>query len=267
MAAPQTRPLPLVSFPALKRPSPRARQRRNLHQALKGVPVGIILTSVGGTRVEQWSSPAALAACPAASAPSPVHHELVPPHENFFAYAPRPRTAAAAATIGSPWAAPPPPVVSPGAVDPASLSPQPGWTGGDSLLWNAMVAPLLKTSIKGAIWYQGARRIDPALISVLRRATLKHSRAHVPTRGSPRRGEQCWEGRGLRVQLPCHDTGLAQTLGGGVQVGRPVPISLCAAFAVRQRCGAPVWHEATGLPACAEPRSCPSAPQTGTPAA
>lgn len=73
---------------------------RNLQSQLN-VPIGLIETSWGGTPVEAWSSPDALAACTQTQGKRAVN----------------------------------------------SHTP--------SALWNAMIEPFLKTTIKGAIWYQG----------------------------------------------------------------------------------------------------------------
>eukprot|EP00937_MAST-01D_sp_MAST-1D-sp2_P000996 g996.t1 len=61
-------------------------------------PIGLVESNVGGTPVEHWSSPAALARC---------------------------------------------------------RNPAGGRYHPDSVLWNGMIVPLLNTTIKGAVWYQG----------------------------------------------------------------------------------------------------------------
>ncbi|XP_060573099.1 sialate O-acetylesterase-like [Ruditapes philippinarum] len=66
-------------------------------------PIGLIQTAWGGTPVEAWSSPDAIASCTSKT-------KRATPHEN-------------------------------------------------SVLWNAMVNPLLKMTIYGAIWYQGEANI------------------------------------------------------------------------------------------------------------
>ena len=71
-------------------------------------------TSYGGTPIEAWSSPAALAKCPQESTAS--DQETSAHNEGF-------------------------------------LTSAPTYTS-DSVLWNAMIVPFLKTTIKGAVWYE-----------------------------------------------------------------------------------------------------------------
>ncbi|XP_078740343.1 sialate O-acetylesterase-like [Lampetra fluviatilis] len=75
---------------------------RNLHRTL-GVPVGLVQSCWGGTPIESWSSPRALARC--------------------------------------------------------GLNSQPQSSGQQepTVLWNAMIHPLLNMTLKGVIWYQGER--------------------------------------------------------------------------------------------------------------
>ncbi len=86
---------------------------RDLFETLN-YPIGLMATAYGGTPIEAWSSPAALAKCPQESTAS--DHETSAPEERFVTAAP---------TYTS-----------------------------DSVLWNAMIVPFLKTTIKGAIWYE-----------------------------------------------------------------------------------------------------------------
>nr|XP_032834820.1 sialate O-acetylesterase-like isoform X1 [Petromyzon marinus] len=78
---------------------------RNLHRTL-GVPVGLVQSCWGGTAIESWSSPRALARC----------KQNGQPQSNFH------------------------------------LEP--------TVLWNAMINPLLKMSLKGVIWYQGEKNAE-----------------------------------------------------------------------------------------------------------
>uniref|UniRef100_S4RCY6 Sialic acid acetylesterase n=1 Tax=Petromyzon marinus TaxID=7757 RepID=S4RCY6_PETMA len=74
---------------------------RNLHLTL-GVPVGLVQSCWGGTRIESWSSPRALAHCGLNAQPQSNSAQQEP-----------------------------------------------------TVLWNAMINPLLNMSLKGVIWYQG----------------------------------------------------------------------------------------------------------------
>ena len=78
-------------------------------QKARGIPLGLIAASVGGTPAEAWSSPAAMQQC----------------------------------------ANPPP--MPPGPVLPPQAS---------TVLWESMVVPLLRTTIKGVIWWQGEANAD-----------------------------------------------------------------------------------------------------------
>lgn len=94
---------------------------KNIHKAL-GVPIGLIGTNWGGTPVEAWSSPVALAACD-----NPVHAPVIQP-ASYREY------------VKS---------------QPADVRHKLEGPGDNSVLWNAMIHPLLGMTIYGAIWYQG----------------------------------------------------------------------------------------------------------------
>lgn len=78
-----------------------------------GRPQGLLASSWGGTPIEAWSSPVALATCPKVSG------------------------LASALEVE------------------ADAGLEAGVTMGASALWNAMVVPLLRLPITGALWYQG----------------------------------------------------------------------------------------------------------------
>jgi sialate O-acetylesterase len=130
---------------------------RELHQKL-GVAVGLIGTNWGGTPAESWASRAALES----------HESLKPLLErwdtqvkgfdaakaksDFDAAMAKWKTAAEAAkSAGKPVPPQPRP-----AGDPAANAHRP------ANLYNAMIAPLLPLSIKGAIWYQGESNVGRA---------------------------------------------------------------------------------------------------------
>ncbi|BFZ25021.1 hypothetical protein BsWGS_28060 [Bradybaena similaris] len=94
-----------------------------IHKAL-GHPIGLIATSWGGTPVEAWSSPQALAKCGVGSSGSNHDHNAKDHHfESHSNKLP----------------------------DEERLQ----GPGNNSVLWNAMIHPMLGMTIKGAVWYQG----------------------------------------------------------------------------------------------------------------
>lgn len=131
---------------------------RHLHQALK-VPVGLINTSWGGTRVEAWTGREALEERPCAT-------EMLADWKDAVAKWDGAKETAAYEKLKASWqaqvqkieaenarlptdkkqpkpAAPRPPE------DPTKTPHHP------SVLFNGMVAPLIPYTIKGAVWYQG----------------------------------------------------------------------------------------------------------------
>lgn len=132
---------------------------RHLHQVLK-VPVGLINTSWGGTRIEAWTSSEALAERPCAQEMLTDWADAVkkwdaPLNEAIFAKAKavwqekvaeidaqNKKLAKGAAKTPKPPAPRPP-------EDPAKSQHHP------SSLFNSMISPLIPYGMKGAIWYQG----------------------------------------------------------------------------------------------------------------
>jgi sialate O-acetylesterase len=138
-----------------------------------GVPVGLIVTSWGGTPAEAWTSAPSLAAEPALrpllenwdrlTASYPTRLEIF--RKDLSAWEP-----AAAAAEGQGRPVPPPPAPP---VDPRSDAWRP------SGLFNGMIAPLLPMTFAGVIWYQGEsnssraheyRTLFPAMIRDWRKA-------------------------------------------------------------------------------------------------
>ncbi len=114
---------------------------RHLQEKLNGVPMGIIETFWGGTPVEAWTSLRSLGADPALI---PVFGEWGKIQENWPTAQANYDRQLAAWTAGG------------------STGPKPGLTenrpGGAFTpggLYNAMIAPVIRYPIKGAIWYQG----------------------------------------------------------------------------------------------------------------
>jgi sialate O-acetylesterase len=120
---------------------------RDLQKA-RGVPVGLIHTSWGGTPAEAWTSQPALEAEPQlkpmvdqlAKAQEEYPKALAAYKESLAGY--KELVAKAKAEGKQPSPAPRPPADPKGAHRPAGL-------------YNGMIAPLLPYAIRGAIWYQG----------------------------------------------------------------------------------------------------------------
>ena len=121
---------------------------RKIHQDVK-VPVGLITTAWGGTRIQPWITPAGYAAIPELAEEQKQYHAALANHvasiaayhdalKNWVAEA---QKALAAGQL-------------PGEVPPAPGHPLNNnyqWTG----LYNGMIHPLQPFGIKGFLWYQG----------------------------------------------------------------------------------------------------------------
>ncbi|XP_013070166.2 sialate O-acetylesterase-like [Biomphalaria glabrata] len=92
---------------------------KNIHKAL-GYPIGLVASDYGGTHAEAWSSPEALAACGNLG--------------NKFSQKPNVN-----------WTDDQPKHFVQNRIDPDA----------NSVLWNAMIHPLLGMTIYGVLWYQG----------------------------------------------------------------------------------------------------------------
>ncbi len=126
---------------------------RELHREL-GVPVGLINSSWGGTRIEPWTPLEGFARVPALAA---IHEQVsgtLPDQERYRAalQAHRDEVAKWLATadegLRKRTAVPPSPAF------PASLLPLTAHTA-PTTLYNAMISPLVGYGMRGAIWYQG----------------------------------------------------------------------------------------------------------------
>eukprot|EP00698_Gefionella_okellyi_P026007 TRINITY_DN9781_c0_g1_i1.p2 TRINITY_DN9781_c0_g1~~TRINITY_DN9781_c0_g1_i1.p2 ORF type:complete len:505 (-),score=101.70 TRINITY_DN9781_c0_g1_i1:123-1637(-) len=119
---------------------------RDLQNAT-GVPIGLIDSDWGGTRIEAWSSPAVLHQCGSRDIAPPVSSHsktLQPVHLQ-----------AADPNVGA--------------------GPDPNTA---SVLWNAMVIPFLSVRLTGAIWYQGESNLgNPVPYECLFPAMIKDWRA------------------------------------------------------------------------------------------
>ncbi len=121
---------------------------REIHREV-GVPVGLIDSSWGGTRIEPWTPPAGFAAVPALAEIVKIIQQATPRHE---------RETAEALTKYAQWL----PEARKTHEAGKSVLPPPAWpkhpldnhhqpTG----IYNAMIHPLVPFGIRGAIWYQG----------------------------------------------------------------------------------------------------------------
>ncbi len=141
---------------------------RDLFQKL-GVPIGVINSSVGGTPVESWLSPAALTSAPALAGVSERWTKNLAeyPAKKAQYEADRAAWLAAEATAKAAPATAPlgktkikTPPLSPHAAflkaNPRPRAPRgPGDTWTPTGLFNGMINPLLPYALRGALWYQG----------------------------------------------------------------------------------------------------------------
>lgn len=117
---------------------------RELRQNL-GVPVGIIASSFGGTPAESWTPEDALAADPRLVSTLEKRRNYPALYQTLQAeYVARKK----ALRDTPPVAGVPPPLPTP----PLTVDQNPHLA---SVLWNAMVSPLLPYPVRGVIWYQG----------------------------------------------------------------------------------------------------------------
>ena len=187
---------------------------RHLHRELK-VPVGLIESAWGGTRIEPWTPPAGFAAIKrfqsdakklrdAAARRQVQMRELIGRVERWLETAKSAR--AAGRTI------PPPP----------SLPGQNAHYQSAAALYNGMVHGLVPFGIRGAIWYQGESNNGEGMLYYQRmqaliggwRAVWKQPKLSfhfvqlAPYRyGSPQRLPEIWEAQTASLAIP--DTGMA----------------------------------------------------------
>jgi sialate O-acetylesterase len=118
-------------------------------QKTRGVPVGLIHTSFGGTPAQAWTRREALAAVPELK----IYLDQFDAAQQSYVAARNQYAAAAeayrAAAQQAKEAGKTPPQLPPAPVDPGTSQ------GSASTLYNAMIAPLIPFAIQGAIWYQG----------------------------------------------------------------------------------------------------------------
>ena len=169
---------------------------RDLHQKL-GVPVGIVNSSWGGTPVEAWMSPAALASDPAFKAVDERWRQTMadyPAANASFASRLAAWTEANAKAKAVPAPKASTPAKTKGAPKPSPISsyndwlrqnprPRPPKGPGDPWtpagLFNGMINPLLPYALRGALWYQGESNAPRAAeYHALFAAMIKAWRAH-----------------------------------------------------------------------------------------
>ena len=142
---------------------------RDIHRAL-GVPVGIILSSWGGTPIESWMSDAARGSTSGAGtldlrwrkAMSDWPPERVARYPAEMEAWQKAEKDAAATHAKNPLHWPNPP----------ATNDSPARPGG---LFNAMIAPLQPGAIRGVLWYQGEANVEHAGEYAELLATLIHS--------------------------------------------------------------------------------------------
>ncbi|CAG5130235.1 unnamed protein product [Candidula unifasciata] len=104
-----------------------------IHKEL-GYPIGLVATDWGGTPVEAWSSPEALAECGVTSTDNTARQQP-PGYQSYVDQLPPAERAKLTGPLSN------------------------------SVLWNAMVTPLLGMTIYGAIWYQGENDASGAMMN------------------------------------------------------------------------------------------------------
>lgn len=136
---------------------------REIHTRLSGVPIGLIHSSWGGTPIESWLSPAALASDPRFAVVNERWRDALTAFpaasaafESALADWKRGEAAARAqgATALQAWAKKHP-------VPRAPRGPGDPWT--PSGLFNGMINPLAPYALRGFLWYQGENNTDRPL--------------------------------------------------------------------------------------------------------
>jgi sialate O-acetylesterase len=192
---------------------------RYLHKEL-GVPVGLINTSWGGTRIEPWTPPAGFASVP-------TLHGIVKQIEEADAkYADACRKTLDAIEAWIPRART-------ALVTSKRVPPKPAWPqhllanrGRPTGLYNGMVHPLVPFGFRGALWYQGeANRADGMLYHDKMKALINGWRsvwaqgdfpfyfvqlAPYRYKGEPTMLPRLWESQTATLSVP--NTGMAVTV-------------------------------------------------------
>jgi len=135
---------------------------RQLHQQLK-VPVGLIDSSWGGTRIESWTPPEGFATVPELKAESAVI-QMSNPHNPAYQQRMAPvldATAqwleAARKNLADQTLVPPPPAF------PTDIQ-LPHDVQNATALYNGQIHPLVPFTLRGAIWYQGESNLGEGML-------------------------------------------------------------------------------------------------------
>lgn len=198
---------------------------RDLQKKL-GVPVGLIISSVGGTRIESWMRAETLAATGESAAMvkkwsevSPEEFKRINTDYSVFQHQRddvHPRAVKAAKTQGLPISPPP-------------VAPKIRTHDCPSALHNGMIAPLQPFAIRGAIWYQGEsnsglpapyQKLLPAMIGDWRKVWGKELpflfvqlAPHRNTRPAFREAQQrIWQSTPLTAMAVTTDVGNANDI-------------------------------------------------------
>lgn len=150
---------------------------RKLHQELK-VPVGLINSSWGGTRIEPWTPPAGFREVPELrdlqqyledrNPESPVYHQRL---QAFLTQMETWLTQSKAKLAKNEAVAPNPQF-------PAELSP-PSTHTDPTTLYNGMIHPLVGYPLRGAIWYQGESNSGEGMLYLHKMQALIRGWRHV----------------------------------------------------------------------------------------
>ncbi len=163
---------------------------RDLFQKLN-VPIGVINSSVGGTPVEAWLSPAALASAPSFASVGERWSKNIADYPAKKTQYDADRAAWLAAEAAAKAAPAPiakaktktPPLTAHAAFLKANPRPRaprgPGDTWTPTGLFNGMINPLLPYALRGALWYQGESNTDrPSEYRALFSALITAWRGH-----------------------------------------------------------------------------------------
>jgi len=130
---------------------------RSLNEQL-GVPIGLINTSWGGTRIEPWTPPVGFRAVPAVAS---IADDVEKAGANYV------RTTVAAVGAFAKWL----PTAEKARDARTAIPAPPAWpthplsnNRAPTALYNGMIHPLVPFAIRGAIWYQGESNLGEGML-------------------------------------------------------------------------------------------------------